>query len=187
MPLTNIRRIGLPLVAAIAAVGALAAPAVANSTKPTKPVALASTGTYKTWPQAQAAAGFGLYRPTATYGLKDAGHIIVSVCEGTKKTSRHVVSASYGSFKSKSLGLSQNNSGAACGNADQGTYITSYRIHGIKAMMYGYCGLTGAPACSTTKIELWLTWKHAGVYYVASSFNMARTRLVHFAAMLKPA
>jgi hypothetical protein len=190
MPLTHIRRIGLPLVAAIAAVGALAAPAAANlasKANPVKRVALAATGTYKTWPAAQRAAGFGLYRPTATYGLRDAGHIIVSVCEGTGKTSRHVVSASYGTFNTKTLGLSQNNSGGACGNANEGSYITAYRIHGVKAQLYGYCNLTGAPSCSTTKVELWLVWKHDGVYYVASSFDMARTRLVHFAAMLKPA
>jgi hypothetical protein len=179
MPLTHIRRIGLPLVAAIAVCAAVAAPAIAMAGTPS------GVGTYKTWAKAQRAAGFHLYKPTVSYGLRNVGHIIVSICEAQGKTSKHVVSASYGNFNTHSLALSENNSGGPCGNGDEGTYLGTYRVHGIKARMYGYCDMPGAPSCSSTKIELWLTWKHKSVYFVASSYNESRKRLVHFASTLK--
>src|ERR1700733_7159857 len=75
MPLTHMRRIGLPLVAAIAAFVAVAAPAVATAGTPS------GIGTYKTWAEAQRAAGFQLYKPTTSYKLPNVGHVIVSVCE----------------------------------------------------------------------------------------------------------
>ncbi len=63
----------------------------------------------------------------------------------------------------------------------------NYKIHGIKAQLWGFCDILGAPSCSNAKIELWLTWKSKGVYYVASSFNESRARLVNFASKLKAA
>jgi hypothetical protein len=181
MPLTHIRRIGLPLVAAIAVSAAVAAPAVAMAGTPT------GIGTYKTWAEAQHAAGFKLYKPTTSYGLPNVGHVIVSVCESAGKTSKHVVTVSYGNFNSHSLELTQNNSGGPCGDANQGTYLGSYRIHGILAKAYGYCGILGAPSCSSAKIEVWLSWQHKGVYYMAASYNEPRKNLVHFASTLKAA
>ena len=181
MPLTRIRRIGLPLVAAIAVSAAVAAPAVAT------PGTLSGVGAYKTWAEAQRAAGFQLYKPTVSYGLRNVGHVIVTICENPGKTSKHVVTASYGNFNSHSLALSENNSGGACGTGNQGNYLGSYRIHGIKAQLWGFCGFPGAPSCSSTKIEIWLTWADKGIYYVASSYNESRTRLLHFASTLKAA
>jgi hypothetical protein len=181
MPLTHIRKIGLPLVAAIAASVAVAAPAVAMAGMPS------GIGTYKTWAEAQRAAGFQLYKPTTSYKLPNVGHVIVSVCETAGKTNKHVVTVSYGNFNTHSLELTQNNSGGPCGDANEGTYLGSYRIHGVPAKMYAYCGILGAPSCSSAKIEIWLTWAHKGVYYVASAFNESRKNLVHFASTLKAA
>jgi hypothetical protein len=181
MPLTHFRRIGLPIVAAIAASAALAAPAVAAAGTPS------GVGAYKTWAEAQHAAGFQLYKPTTSYGLRNVGHVIVSVCETSGETSKHVVTVSYGNFNSHSLELTQNNSGRACGDANEGTYLGSYRIHGIPAKAYGYCGMLGTPSCSSSKIEVWISWQHKGVYYTAYSFNESRTRLLHFASTLKAA
>jgi hypothetical protein len=181
MPLTHIRRFGVPLVAAIAIAAGAAVPAIAAPSAP------AGTGTYKTWAEAQRAAGFKLYKPTSTYKLRNVGHVIVSVCEVTGETSKHVVSSSYGNFNTHSFALSQDNASGLCGNGDEGTYLGSYRLHGLKAQLWGFCGLLGAPPCSSTKIELWLTWGHKADFFVASSYNESRTRLVHFAGTLKAA
>ena len=117
MPLTHMRRIGLPLVAAIAAFVAVAAPAVATAGTPS------GIGTYKTWAEAQRAAGFQLYKPTTSYKLPNVGHVIVSVCETAGKTNKHVVTVSYGNFNTHNVGLSENNSGGGCGVGDQGTFL----------------------------------------------------------------
>ena len=181
MALTGIRRIGLPVVAAIAVSAAVAAPAIAT------PGLASGVGTYKTWAQAQKAAKFKLYKPTVTYSLPNVGHVIVSVCEVSGETSKRVVTVSYGNYNTHNLGLSENNSGRACGDANEGTFLGNYKIHGIKAQMWGFCDMLGAPSCSNAKIERWLTWKSKGVYYVASSFNESRARLVNFASKLKAA
>jgi hypothetical protein len=85
MALTRFSRIGLPLVAAIAVSAAVAAPAIAV------PGLASRIGTYKTWAQAQKAAGYQLMKPTATYSLPNEGHIIVSVCEVQGETSKRAV------------------------------------------------------------------------------------------------
>jgi hypothetical protein len=181
MPLTHIRRIGLPLVAAIGVSAAAAAPAVAMAGTPS------GVGTYKTWAEAQKAAGFKLYKPTTTYKLPNVGHVIVSVCEVSGATNKRVVTVSFGNFNTHSLELTQNNYGRACGDGNQGTYLGSSRVHGVPAKLYGFCNMLGAPSCSSAKIEMWLIWAHKGVYYVASSFNESRKNLENFASTLKAA
>src|ERR1700733_13736171 len=106
MPLTRIRRIGLPLVAAIGVSAAVAAPAIAA------PSMSAGTGTYKTWSKAQAEAGFKLYKP-------NVGHVVVTICEVTGLTRKRVVSVSYGNVISHGFALSQDNAGQQCGNGDE--------------------------------------------------------------------
>ena len=97
------------------------------------------------------------------------------------------MTVSYGSFNTHNLGLSENNSGGPCGNGDEGTYLATYKLHGITAKLYGFCDMLGAPAASSSKVELWLTWKNKSVYFVASSYNESRARLVHFANTLRKA
>lgn len=181
MALTRIRRIGLPVVAAIAVSAAVAAPAIAT------PGAASGIGTFKTWAQAQKAAKFKLFKPTVTYGLPNVGHVIVSVCEVANKTDKRVVTVSYGNFNTHNLGLSENNSGGNCSSADEGTFLANYKIHGNKAQLWGFCDILGAPSCSSAKLELWLTWKSKGVYYLASSFNESRAHLLNFSSKLKAA
>src|SRR5580700_1032803 len=132
MALTGIRRIRLPVVAAIAVSAAVAAPAL------TTPGLASGVVTYKAWAQAQKAAKFKLYKPTVTYSLPNVGHVIVSVCEVTGKTDKRVVTVSYGNFNTRNLGLSENNSGGICGNADEGTFLANYKIHGLKAQLWGF-------------------------------------------------
>jgi hypothetical protein len=180
MSLTPIIKVGLQLAVAVAASVAIAAPALAAPGGP------AGTGTFKTWGQAQHAAGFSLVKPGTTYGLKNVGHITVGICEVPGKLSKRVVSASYGSFGSHSFALVQDNAGRLCGGGGYaGTYLGSYKIHGIKAKLYGFCNVLGGPLCTNPKVELWLTWSHKASYYIASSFNESRKRLVTFATDLK--
>lgn len=179
MALSRIRRIGLPAVAAIAVSAAVAAPAIAA------PGLAPGIGTYKTWAQAQKAVGFKLYKPTVTYGLPNVGHVIASVCEASTK--KRVITVSYGSFNTHNVGLSENNSGAGCGDGDEGTFLANYKIHGIAAKLYGFCDILGAPACTSSKIELWLVWKTKALFFVASAFNESRKNLLNFAAKLKAA
>jgi len=181
MSLTRLRRIGLPIVAAIAVSAAVAAPATAAAG------AALSSGTFTTWQKAQAAAGFVLYRPTSTYGLRNVGHIIVSACEVAGGANKRIVSIGYGTFNTKSLALTQDDANGPCGNGYAGTSLGTYRIHGIKAQLWGYCGFDNLPSCSSTKIELWLMWQHKADYYTASSYNEARSRLLHFASTLRQA
>lgn len=60
-------------------------------------------------------------------------------------------------------------------------------MHGLRARLWGFCDFLGAPACTSSKIEMWLTWRHNADFYVASSFNESRRRLLHFASTLKAA
>jgi hypothetical protein len=156
-----------------------AAPAIAAPATP------ASTGTFKTWPQAQKAAGFKLMKPGTSYGLPNVGHIVVSMCEVPGKTSKRIVSVSYGSIIKKSFSLAQDNASGPCFSGAAGTYLGTYKIHGATAHMYGYCGFGGAPPCSNASIEIWLTWQVKKVYFRASSHDEARSNLVHFASVLK--
>jgi hypothetical protein len=181
MSSTRITRTGLQLAIAIAASGAIAAPALAATS------AQAGTGTYKTWAQAQHAAGFALLKPGVTYGLPNVGHVVVGVCEAPGKLKKRVVSVNYGSFATHSLALDQDNANGPCVGGYTGTSLGTYKVHGIRAQLYGYCNTFGAPPCSSTKIELWLTWKKKADYYIASSFNESRSRLEHFASDLKKA
>lgn len=176
MSLAHIRRIGLPLVAAIA-VCAAAAPAVAS------PGTTAGIGMFSTWPKAQQEAQFTLMKPGTTYGLHSVGGILVTACLAARH--KGDVVASYGSILHKSLALEQDNAGRPCHSGYAGTALGTYTIHRHKAHLYGYCGFGAAPACSSTDIELWLTWKVNSDYYVASSHDESRTSLVGFADVLK--
>jgi hypothetical protein len=183
MSLSHIRKIGLPLTAAVAvgmavtAATAYAAPATGN---------LAGTGTYKSWPKAQQAAGFRLVQPGTTYRLRGNGPITVGPCEVSPR--KRIVSASYGSPLKASLELQQDNAGKPCPFASfVGTRLGSYKIHGHPATMYGYCGFGVEPACTSSAIEMWISWKAGSDYYTAYSHDESRARLVHFASTLKKA
>jgi hypothetical protein len=180
MSLRYLGKFGLPVAAAIAVSAAVAAPALAA------PGQAAGTGTFKTWPKAQQEAGFSLLKPGTTYGLRNVGHVVVSACEISQK--KRTVSAYYGSIMHASLSLTQNNAGRNCAiGSFPGTFLGTYRIHGVKASMFGYCGTGVEPACSSSDIAMWLSWKVKGDYYTASSHDETRARLAHFAATLVPA
>jgi hypothetical protein len=174
MPSSRITKASLALVAALAVPAMLATPALASAARPA-----ASTGQFKTWPQAQHAAGYALKRPGTTFGLKMVGRILVDKC--VTNTKRRVVSVNYGSFIHRGLGLVQDNAAGSCDMTSAGTSLGTYKIHGMTAHMYGYCNLSGAPPCSSVNIELWLVWKSKSFYYTASSHDFSRHKLWLFA------
>ncbi len=100
---------------------------------------------------------------------------------------KRVVTVAYGSLLHRALGLVQDNASGACQGAIAGTKLGTYKIHGIKAHMYGYCDLNGAPPCTWTDIELWLVWKDKTHYFTASSHDFSRYKLWLFASKLKKA
>jgi hypothetical protein len=172
---------GLSLVAAAAASAMLVTPAFASS------ATAASFGQYTTWKSAQHAAGFQLKYPRSTYGLTRNGKIGVGPCLVSGKLKDKVVDVQYGSFTKHAIGLEQDNAGVACTVGSGGSSLGSYKVGGATAYLHGYCGNGTGYSCASSKIELWLNWRKGRDYYVVSSFNESRSRLVSVARNLKKA
>jgi hypothetical protein len=172
---------------AFGASAALMAPATASAAAAARPaVTVASgTGSYTTWYKAMKAAKFTLKYPTATYGLKRTGKIIVDQCIVSGHLSDRVVDASYGNLIKKAFSIDEDNASGPCSNANEGAYLGKYEVDGVSAYLYGFCGADTPYSCSSTDIELWLSWKHGKNYYVAASHDESRARLLHFAKTLK--
>ena len=170
---------GVSLLAAAAASAMLVSPAFASA------ATASSFGQYSSWSKAQHAAHFTLKHPSTTFGLKRNGKIIVSQCVISGKLKDKVVDAQYGSFTKHAVGLEQDNAGVPCSVAPTSASLGSYKVEGVTAHLHGFCGSETPYSCSSTKIELWLSWKRGGHCYTASSFNESRSRLVHFARTLK--
>jgi hypothetical protein len=172
---------------AFGASAALMAPAMASPAAAAKPAvtAVSGVGEYTTWYKAMKAAKFTLKYPTATYGLKRTGKIIVDQCIVTGHLTDRVVDASYGNLVKKSFTIEEDNASGPCGNGEEGSYLGKYEVDGVAAYLYGFCGADTPYSCSSTDIELWLTWKHGADYYIAGAHDESRARLVHFAKALK--
>jgi hypothetical protein len=170
---------GLSAVAGLAAAAVLLSPSLASAS-------VSGLGSYSSWARAQHAAGFRLMRPSTTYGLKMNGKIIVDQCVVSSKLGDRVVDVQYGSLLKHALGLEQDNAGVSCTAGSSGTYLGSYKINGAAARLYGECGSVAPQySCSSAKIALWLSWRSGRYYYIASSFNESRARLVRFARSLR--
>ena len=151
------------------------------------PARPAGTGSFKTWPAAQKAAGFKLVKPRKTDGLKQAGRIDVLRCEVFGEMSARLVAASYGKPSKIFLGIEQNNSGGPCGNIGVAKDLGRYRVHGVWAYLIGECGLPELPvSCSSRNIWLYLSWTKHHVFYQASSHDQRRATIVGFARGLVP-
>jgi len=181
MPSSRFIKTSLALLAAVAASVMIVTPAFAA------PARAASFGQYTTWQKAQRAAGFRLLYPRSTYGLKRNGKIDVGPCLVTGKLRDKVVDAQYGSFTKHAVGLEQDNAGTACSDFSGGAYLGKYKVAGVTATLRGYCGNDTPYSCSSTKIELWLTWRKGRYDYIASSYNESRARLVSMARALRKA
>ena len=166
---------GLAMLAATPAMASAGAPAGAP----------AATGSFKTWPAAQRAAGFRLKKATRTYGLRRTNDILVSKCEVAGKLRKRNVYAEWRGSKKRYMSIDQNNSGGPCSNFGAARPLGTYRIQGHKAHMYGFCGIGTLPSCRSKNIVLVLTWKAGRDYYVTYSHNEWRRTLVSFSRSLR--
>lgn len=194
MPSTRFLTAATSLLAVAAATATLATSAVASAaisansatTAPAARIAPAArTGSYNNWFRAQRAAHFRLLRPRTTYGLRMNGGIIVDRCLVRGHLRSKVVDVQYGSFTRHAVGLEQNNAGVNCTISAGGAYLGKYRVDGVKGVLRGYCGRGTPYSCRSRKIELWLSWRKRHNFYIASSFNESRGRLLHFARTLR--
>jgi hypothetical protein len=145
----------------------------------------AGNGSFKTWKNAQKAAGFKLKAATRTFGLKRTRPILVGTCEVHGKTTKHSVYAEWHGRKSTFMAVDQNNSGGACGNIGEAKSLGTRRIQGHKAHLFGYCGMKGEPSCAKKNISLVLAWKAGKDYYVTFSKNEWRSTLANFSRSLR--
>lgn len=171
--------IGLAALASVATAISVAATADAAQYVP------ARTGLFKSWHGAQSAARFGLLKPTNIHHLKRNSPISVARCEiSKKKAAKRLVLASYSLTAAANLTLSQNNSGGPCTRTRPGKRLGKVRIHGSTAILTGDCDAPHLPRCTSRRIFLFLTWRHKGVFYQASSFGESRRTLSAFARSL---
>ncbi len=165
-----------------AALAAAGSPAAARQAA-ARPAAI---GAFRTWHAAQRAAGFRLKRPTRVHGLTRSGKIFVTRCEVTGQLRKRNVFASWGHVRHRFLEISQNNSGAPCGNFGEAKKLRTVRVHGARATLFGVCGFHGAPSCHKRDIFLFLTWKKHRICYVATSHDQRGHVLINFARSLRP-
>jgi hypothetical protein len=158
---------------------ALAAPVGAAAVRPALP------GSFSTWKRAQKAAGFSLQKPTRTYGLVRTHPILVGKCMASGQASKRDVYAQWGGSHGRYFALDQNNSGRPCSNFGAARFLATYRVHGHKAKLYGFCGGSGQPGCHQRIVVLVLTWKVGSRFYVTYSRNEWRRTLVGFARHLR--
>ena len=142
----------------------------------------ARTGTFKTWPAAQRAAGFKLLKPTKTFGLRRQGGINVMQCQSPTKLD---VNALYARGKA-SIYWDQTTFKFRCGNIGVAKRLGRYRVDGVWAELFGSCGVLSAPPCSSKKLyPLNLLWAKRGVSYLLSSDGIRRSTIVGFARGLR--
>jgi hypothetical protein len=168
--------------AMLTATPALAAPGAA--TAPAARTAPAGTGAFRTWAAAQKAAGFALYVPKRTAGLKFVPAIGVSRCKATAKV-RFDVTSEWGAPKTHLL-LDQNTTSAAClGSIPALPPLAIYRVAHVTYRLVGACGVAPLPSCSSKSAVLIMTWKIGPRFYTVFSQGLLRGALLPFATSIK--
>jgi hypothetical protein len=138
----------------------------------------AATGNFRTWPEAETAAGFPLHRPTRLHGLQRAGGVSVRRCESRGLHSKRLVTAVYGTPFSPLLSIAESNSGTTCSPPPSEPFLRSVRIHGVTGKLYGACLIS----CRQGVLDL--IWKRHGIVYEARSANEPKHVLLNFARHL---
>lgn len=174
---------GLAGLAMLTAAPALAATGTASmkaaSVTTTAP---AGTGSFKTWTAAQKAAGFSLFVPKNTAGLKRTHNILVTRCTATTKV-RFDVYAQWGT--KTFMALDQNNAGLACSNIGAARSLGSFKVRGVTYKLFGFCGRSFQPACTSKAAPLVMTWKIGSRFFMAFSKGVLRSTLLNFATSIK--
>jgi hypothetical protein len=173
---------GLAMTTAATAAPALAAPAAPKA--PAVTMAPAQAGAFETWPAAQKAAGFGLFVPKRTAGLKRLPAIAVSRCKATAKV-RFDVTAEWGTPKAFLL-LDQNVTSLACHDKIPALPpLATYKVAGVSYKLIGACGVAPLPSCTSKAAILIMTWKIGPRFYTAFSQGFLRGTLLNFATSIK--
>lgn len=143
----------------------------------------AGIGSFATWTAAQKAVGFGLVKPSVTYGLHRDGKIFAVRCRLRGGLAKRVVEAGYGNPASVYLGIDQSTSSRQCGKTRpaKSTYLGHFRVSGVWASLAGFCGLPSLPSCTSAHVRMVLTWLVHGIYYQAFSCGERRAQLLGFA------
>jgi hypothetical protein len=168
------------LALSLGATTAALAPAALASASP------AGNGSFTSWAKAQTAAGFNLKKPTVLHGLTRTGKIRVSTCEVTGSLTKRDVEAVYGKLSTGLLTLDQNNSGHPCGDIGEARLLATVKVEGVKARLFGACGMTGEPPCSSKRVFLTLIWKKGKISLVTQSHQETRAALISFSRSLQP-
>jgi hypothetical protein len=162
--------------AVLTATPALAAPAART--------APAGTGTFGTWAGAQKAAGFSLYVPTRTAGLKFIPAVQVSRCKATAKV-RFDVASEWGTAKTFLL-LEQNVTSSACmGKIPPLPPLAIWKVNHVTYRVIGICGHAPLPSCSSKAADLIMTWQIGARHYTVFSQGVARGALLPFATSIR--
>jgi len=174
--------------AAPASTAALAASAAAATAAPARPASTtipADIGEFRTWRQAQTAAGFALQRPRRTHGLHRSATISVTSCDVPHEHSKRDVTAFYGTVSGRYLAIGQNNSGGLCATFTSGVALGTYQVRGVTAHLFGDCGAAhGLPPCDGPGVFLELVWKKDGIVFNANSHSEPRRTLLNFSRHL---
>ncbi|MEP7025057.1 MAG: hypothetical protein ABJB47_14945 [Actinomycetota bacterium] len=104
----------------------------------------------------------------------------------TGQLTKHIVGVVYGSPLHTFLDLDQDNSGHPCGDIGDAKPLGTVKVDGVKAHLFGFCGLPGEPGCSSKAIQLNLIWAKHGISYIGSSFGETRAALINFSRSLTP-
>jgi hypothetical protein len=171
----------------IAAATLSGAPALAAPAAPAAPAVRTApdqAGTFETWPAAQKAAGFLLFAPHHTAGLKRNPVIGVTRCKATAKV-RFDVTSEWGAPKTFLL-LDQNVTSPACIASVAGIpVLATYKVAGVTYKLSGACGIGPLPSCTSKAAELIMNWKIGPHFYTAFSIGFLRGTLLSFATSLK--
>jgi hypothetical protein len=146
----------------------------------------AGNGSFTSWAKAQTAAGFSLKKPTVLHGLSRTGKILVTTCAVTGELTKRDVGANYGKLSTGLLTLDQNNSGHPCGDVGDAKLLATPKIDGVKAQLFGACGMSGEPPCSSKRTFLFLIWKKGKISFVAQSHQETQAAIISFGRSLTP-
>jgi hypothetical protein len=146
----------------------------------------AGNGSFTSWAKAQTAAGFNLKRPSRLHGLTRTGKIRVSTCEVTGSLTKRDAGATYGKLSTGLLTVDQNNSGNPCGNVGDVKSLGIIKVDGVKAHLFGACGMPSEPPCSSKRTFFTLIWKKGKIAFVTQSHQETRAALISFSRSLHP-
>ncbi|MEP7025058.1 MAG: hypothetical protein ABJB47_14950 [Actinomycetota bacterium] len=109
----------------------------------------------------------------------------MATCEVTGQLTKHEVNAVYGNELHTFLGLDQANSPHPCGDIGEAKSLGVVKVDGVKAHLFGFCGMYGAPSCTSKAAQLTLIWEKKGIAFITQSQGETRAALINFSRTLR--